>query len=394
MPPSPQSKSQKSSPSSPSRRLLSPQERFGSVASPEPSDELAQPEENSSHPQAPANEPGPTHFDTRASRHGANRSKARHERHHFDREEHRYTPHRVERKPLDSRRRRNSEPVPQQPHEPDETLPADLLPSPTLLRIRAARKRFWRRFAGVSATLAVAGATWALLFAPEFNIERVKVSGLRETSPELVKPLAATLLERNAIRAPKAALVRAVEKLPTVAAARVVVRPSLPPVAVLQVRERTPLLRLGDGASWWVVDAQGMPYRSATARDAELPALTWKRPVQTMKRLDESAWDDARQLVAAIQTLREDKTLPPVREATLDEGGDATLVLRQNDQTPALTLQLGNDAWPQKVRRARVALAFLKRTGRDACELNLVSLRLPRWTPRIAPSTPNTSATT
>ena len=215
------------------------------------------------------------------------------------------------------------------------------------------------------------------------NIERVQITGLHATSPDLVKPIAARLLGHNAFRADKKALAQSVERLPTVADARVVLHPDLPPRVELQVVERKPVLRVGDGTSWWVADEAGLPYRTANAHDARLPALTWKGQVQTMKPLEPKRWADAVRLTQAIeeQQTASKTRLGSIRVIELDADSDATIKVAAPDGND-LTLKLGNDQWSEKLVRASVAMAYFARTKREAAELNLVSLALPRWMPR------------
>lgn len=257
-----------------------------------------------------------------------------------------------------------------------------------------ARKRFWRRFTGFFIGLSLAGAGAAALWAPQFDIEQVTITGLHATSPVLVRPIAARLLGHNAFRAPKAPIVEAVERVPTIAKARIVLRAGLPPRVVLQVRERAPIVRVGNGTNWWVVDAEGVPYRTANARDAALPILKWPGEIETMKRFEAEAWSDAVRLVGAVESTQKGTApLPPVREMTLDASGDAVLSLRKAG-APDLIVRLGNDGWSEKLKRARVALTYFERTHRDAQELNLIA-RAPngtRWTPRPV-SAPNGEAT-
>lgn len=257
-------------------------------------------------------------------------------------------------------------------------------PPPALLRAQAARKRFWRRFWAIFGAISLAGAGAAALFAPAFNIEAVSISGMRATPPSEVRPLVVRWIGHNIFRASKAPIVRAVEKLPTVASARVAFGAKWPPCLELAVREREPILRVNDGTNEWVADAGGTPFRLANAADNSLPEIVWETPVRAMHRFDVGQWSDALRLASAM------KAAPPsafgggwkLREMRLDAGGDATLSLGHSPDAPPLIVRLGNDEWPEKVARARVALDYFARTGRQPQELNLISLHLPRWTAR------------
>ncbi len=259
--------------------------------------------------------------------------------------------------------------------------------SPTLERIRDSRKRFWKRLGAFTAIAIMGGAGAAALFAPQMNIKSVRVTGLHATSPVLVVPIARRLIGHNVFRAPKGATVQSIERLPTVASAQVVLSTDVPPHVELHVVERKPIMRIGDGTSWWVADESGNPYRSANDRDAKLPALTWNGPIQTLKPLDSKKWEDALELVEAVQDQSAPSNsggLGQIRSMELDANGDATLKLKAPDGGEDLTLRLGNDQWSEKLARARVAMVYFARTKRQAAELNLVALDLPRWTPRGA----------
>lgn len=365
-----------SSSPSPSRRLRSPSERFGPPPEPEPEIPIQTPPIESEQETLEVEaEP------VRSS--SAHARKARHERHRFEREEHRFMPRPAARRAVQTRG--HSPRMPAENQAPEAAPVSSPGPSsPALRRIQASRKRFWRRFTGFFIGLSLAGAGAAALFAPGFNIEAVTITGLHATSPVLVRPIAARLLGHNVFRAPKNPIVEAVERVPTIAKARIVLRAGLPPRVVLQVREREPIARVGNGNAWWVADAEGVPYRTANARDAALPVLQWNGEIQTLKRFDVDAWNDAARLVGAVARAQKGTApLPPVREMSLDASGDATLSL-QKTGAPDVIVRLGNDGWSEKLARARVALAYLGRTGRDAAELNLIA-RAPngtRWTPR------------
>ena len=272
---------------------------------------------------------------------------------------------------------------------------ADAPPPPALLRVQAARKRFWRRFWAIFAALSLAGAGAAALFAPAFNIEAVSISGMRATPPSEVRLLAARWLGKNIFRAPKTPIVRAVEKLPTVESARVAFGAKWPPRLELAIREREPVLRVNDGTSEWVADAGGTPFRLANAGDNSLPEIAWGTPVRAMYRFDAGQWSDAVRLASAVKAAPQSALAGgwKLREMRLDTGGDAVLALGNSPDTPPLRVRLGNDAWPEKMARTRVALDYFARTGRQPQELNLISLHLPRWTARpVALATDSSAA--
>ena len=388
MPSSSQSGPPQGPPSSPPRRLQSPEERFGThplyavdaLPAPDaPPDPFAPlPDETPSVANAPRSKNRP--------------SKARHERQRFERASYRVPPRHSTRS-----RSRVAGKSTAHSTSPSQTAPLSSAPvvSPTLNRIRDDRRRFRKRLGAFMLALLVVAAGAGALFAPQMNIESVQISGLHATSPVLVQPIARRLLGHNALRANKNAVVQSVERLPTVASARVVLGAALPPRVELRVVERVPVMRLGDGTSWWVADESGNPYRKANARDAKLPALTWSGPVQTLKPLDPQKWDDALQLVQAVKgqsTTKQSGELGPIHSMQLDASGDATLKLAASDGGTDMTLKLGNDEWEQKLQRARTAMMYFARTKRQAAELNLIALELPRWTPRGATTSQATPA--
>ena len=74
-----------------------------------------------------------------------------------------------------------------------------------------------------------------------------------------------------------------------------------------------------------------------------------------------------------------------LRRVYLDENSAAALrisgkgALKQHGET---LIRLGEEGWPEKLKQARMALAFFERTGRKARELDLVSSDHPRWSPK------------
>ncbi len=360
------------------RRLQTPEERFGKA------DSL---------PVEPAPAPVPDPFVALPAsprpRSQSARLKKRHERHRFEREAHH----------LDARRTNKARTAkPTAP--PSSSTPAGAPKtqaghaSPTLQRIHANRRRFWKRLGTLTALLILASAGAAALYAPQMNIERVSITGLHATSPELVKPIAARLLGHNVFRADKTVIARSVEQLPTVKSARVVMHEGFPPRVEVRVVERKPIVRVGKGNSWWAVDESGNPYRTANAHDARLLALTWSGPIQTLKPLDKARWAGAVRLTEAVTQnqapSKNGEGLGQIRAMQLDESGDATLQIAAPDGAGDMTIKLGNDSWSEKLERARIAWAYFARTKRKARELNLISLDLPRWTARDA-SVENTS---
>jgi len=362
-----------SPPLSPPRRLRSPAERFGPPP-PEPEALLTPPDAGATAPQARPSETA--------------RPLTRYERRRFLRENRRVNPRGRARGTGQGRKGENAQ---GSAASGTSNASAETPPPPALLRVQAACKRFWRRFRAILGALCLAGAGAAALFAPAFNIEAISISGMRATPPSQVRSLVTRWIGHNIFRAPKTSVVRAVEKLPTVASARVVFQAKWPPRLELAIREREPTLRINDGTSEWVADAGGTPFRVANADDKRLPAIAWASPVRAMRRFGASQWSDAVRLASAVKAAPQSAFSGgwKLREMRLDTGGDATLALTNSSDAPPLRVRLGNDAWPEKVARARVALDYFARTGRHPQELDLISLHLPRWTARPVSLTPD-----
>lgn len=272
-------------------------------------------------------------------------------------------------------------------------------------RQRAKMRRFVARVLGVAAILFVVQCAVAALTAPQFAIKRVEVRGLQSTPAQAVEQLAAPLEGQNIFRARGAALAQKVQALPTVATARIVRPLHWPPQLRLEVTEREPLVRVGAGQSWWVADAQGVPFRRANAGDAALYALTAPQfAPQTGKPLPSPQWARARDLVLALEA--DNALAAPTQGASkapgasraprfwqlrrlyLDRDGFAAVRVSGDRNSGAslaaqreLLIRLGEEDWPAKLAQARTALAYFARTGQRARELDLVSGEHPRWRP-------------
>ena len=238
------------------------------------------------------------------------------------------------------------------------------------------------------------------LTAPQFDVNRVEITGTRGAPLPRVQSLARELIGQNVFRAPKARLETQLRAIPIVADARVQRAWSWPPHLKVQITERQPILQVGAGTTWWVADAQGVAFRRADRNDSELDMLT--SPVlqpATGKALPVAQWKRARQLEAAIASdnalvaresgaANRDKFWD-LRRVYLDENSAAALrisgtgALKQHGET---LIRLGEEGWPAKLKQARLALAFFERTGRKASELDLVSSEHPRWRPNAEPT--------
>ena len=258
-----------------------------------------------------------------------------------------------------------------------------------ITRKKARVRRIVRRVLGVAAILFVAQCAVAALTAPQFQVKAVEVRGLSETPAAPVEKLAATLVGQNVFRAPRAALLRKVEAIPTVAHAQLVRSWQWPPQMRLEVTERQPILRVGAGNSWWVADAQGVPYRRAHKGDESLYALAAPQfAPQTGKALPAADWKRARELTLALQSdnalAKQNSSGAPqfwqLRRLYLDRDGFAAVRVSGGAHRELL-IRLGEEDWASKLAQARVALAYFERTGQRARELDLVSGEHPRWRP-------------
>jgi cell division septal protein FtsQ len=241
---------------------------------------------------------------------------------------------------------------------------------------------------------------FATLTAPQMNIKAVSITGAESTPENVLRPIAQKLLGQNLLRANRKAVEKAVEALPTVAYAHVARLPVWPPKAQLQITERQPVLKVGSGNDWWVVDANGIPFRRAAPEDDKLyqvvaPNFT---PEQG-KKLDAKAWMRADRLNEAIladnqiaasaksdsQNSTADTDKAPfwqLRRIYFDKSGLASLRVTGKGELTAhneMLIRLGDEGWTEKLARARVALGYFERTGRHATELDLVSLDYPVW---------------
>ncbi len=271
-------------------------------------------------------------------------------------------------------------------------------------RPRRRMPRFVRRILWLVALLFVGQLGFAAFTAPQFEIKSVEIEGSSATPPEDLRPIAGRLLGQNVLRANRMKIENAARRVPTVADAHVVRLLNWPPKVALQITERAPLLKVGAGLDWWVIDKNGVAYRRPAPEDEALysvvvpefsPALLQKLPPKiwarakeldaALRRDNELASQTANlNSASAPQKMKADssQTAPfwELRRVYFDKDGLASLRLARTAHREML-VRLGDDAWPEKLARARVALAYFERTGRRAAELDLVSLERPVWTP-------------
>jgi hypothetical protein len=175
---------------------------------------------------------------------------------------------------------------------------------------RRAPTPFWKRArlgAGILLLAGLVELVAAAMTAPKFAVDGVELVGLQATSEAEVRPLVASLVGQNWMRADVAGVTRAVEALPTVQAAHIERVFTVPPRLSLRVRveERLPLVRIGAGALWWVADANGVPFRPAGEGDAALYAVTGPafqpERVQVGQALPPAAWHAVTCLLGALE---------------------------------------------------------------------------------------------
>ena len=279
---------------------------------------------------------------------------------------------------------------------------------------RAALARKKGRVRRVVGRIAVAAgvllSVWGVgtaLTAPQFDVSRVEITGTRGPAPLKAQDLARELIGYNVFRAPKSRIETELRAIPVVADAHVARAWSWPPHMKVQISERQPVLQVGSGTTWWVADAQGVAFRRADRNDSALYRLTSSalKP-DTGKALAAASWKSALQLQAALAAdnalvAREsggkgDGKFWDLRRVYLDENNSAALrisdqgTLKQHGET---LIRLGEEGWPEKLKQARLALAFFERTGRKASEIDLVSSDHPRWLPKAETPKPTSAPT-
>ena len=281
----------------------------------------------------------------------------------------------------------------------------------SMARAALARKKGrLRRVVGRAALAAgVLLSVWGIgtaLTAPQFDVNRVEITGTHGAPPAKAQDLARELIGKNVFRAPKARIETELRAIPIVADAHIARAWSWPPHMKVQINERQAILQVGSGTTWWVADAQGVAFRRADRNDSALDRLTSPdlKPV-TGKTLPAAQWKSARQLEAALSAdnalvarenggkgeAKGEAKFWDLRRVYLDKNSAAALrisgkgALKAHGET---LVRLGEEGWPEKLKQARSALAYLDRTGRKASEIDLVSSEHPRWLPKAEEPTP------
>lgn len=264
-------------------------------------------------------------------------------------------------------------------------------------RVRSGRRRvaLWkraRRWAYLLLLLLLGEMGVAMLTSSHFAIARVEVHGLNITTPAQVAPVQGALLGRNWLRAPLSGAKAELEKVPSVQRVEMTRMLAWPPQILIRVSERQPFARVGAGRKWFVVDSQGVPFRVATKEDEALYAVTGPTlQPQLGRALPAAAWNRVRQVARALAQSAAEGERWALRRLYFDRHGFASLRLTGGAQDETL-VQLGSERWPEKLRRARQALAYFEATGRRASTLNLLSYSMPTWTPKTLSQAPVTTS--
>lgn len=306
---------------------------------------------------------------------------------------HEKKPHAVAHKPI-------KEGAPAEPQSDWDKAAQNSMARAALARKKSRLRRIFSRvLLASSVLLAVWGGAMALT-APQFNVARVEITGTQRKAPAKVQALARQLIGKNVFRTPRGRIEQQMEAIPLIASAQISRAWSWPPHMKVLLTERQPLLQVGFGTTWWVADAQGVPFRRADRNDSHLDMLT--SPLlqpSTGKAFPAAQWKSARQLEKA---LADDNALVArenggsgegkfwnLRRVYLDKNSAAALRISGRGSLKAhgeTLIRLGEEDWPEKLKQARIALAFLERTGRKASEIDLVSSDHPRWRPKAEPT--------
>ncbi len=244
----------------------------------------------------------------------------------------------------------------------------------------------------------------ALFRSPCFQVKSVRVTGVRTLRKEQVQFYAQGLIGQPAILPPKGAARRRLMALPEIESVQFNRLPSRR--MTVRVTERQPcfLLEAKQGSGFrvqgsedmgsgfwvlgsgeqtpkpktqnpkpalWVVDRHGVVFRRAYGRAPHLALVQVMadREWRLGDRLTPEDTDRIRKALAVVQRAG----LPSPERFYYHDG---YLSLRLADRT---LVRLGNDEWERKLRRARRAFAFLRKTGQAAEYIDLTSLEVPTW---------------
>lgn len=154
-------------------------------------------------------------------------------------------------------------------------------------RQRFARRARSRRWAAVRRILLllvvfalVAGAGWLVFLSSVLAVERVEVSGVRTVGPGEVARTAAVPVGRPLARVDLDAVRTRVEAVPVVELAEV--DRAWPHAVSIRVTERTPVAAVSTGATYRLVDDDGVLFRTVRRPPRRLPVMhVGRRPGTT-----------------------------------------------------------------------------------------------------------------
>lgn len=271
--------------------------------------------------------------------------------------------------------------------------------APVALPKRRGAPKWLKRVLALVALILVAQLGFMALTAPQFGVHSVDIQGIESTPHDELRLLARRLIGQNLLRLKGAEVERAARLLPTVADARVIRLAHWPPKAALRISERVPVLQVGAGQNWWVVDRKGVPFRRAAEADAALYSVVAPQfTPQVREPLPAKIWARALVLQAALEADNRLAVATKARAEATNEGDEARFwqlrrIYFDRDGLASLRLsraphrellvRLGDEGYAEKLVRARQSLAYFECTGRQASELDLVSLERPVWTQLI-----------
>jgi cell division septal protein FtsQ len=278
-------------------------------------------------------------------------------------------------------------------HDTEEFVDSSEPPEPPRRPLRAPLWKRLRAFCLLLVFLGVMEVGAATLTASHFSVKGVRLAGLSITPQAQVQPIARQLIGHNWLRTNSSAVIRSIQKIPTVDNVRVRRVLGWPLQLKVEVHERQPYAVIGGGSQWWLVDAKGIPYLSLNQPGtSNVDALTGPNfHPQLGRPLPSAQWQKITYLLSTMQRDQQEDQHGfrwDLRRVYFDRNGNVSLRLKDAPHQELL-VQLGADQWPVKLERARVALAYLDRTGQRAKVLNLVSYKIPTWIPQSTGKKPD-----
>jgi len=211
------------------------------------------------------------------------------------------------------------------------------------------RRQWQRRLAAWRTTLiataalgVIAFVTWVVAFSTWLAADEVQVTGTRTVAAERVVAAADIRAGTPLVRVDLDAVRRKVSAIPAVAS--VTAHRSWPRTLTITVTERTPAATIRRQGGWWILDAEGTPYRKTPVRD---PALV---VVEFHAEHDQAALRE----VAAVTMSLTSEIRTQTRRITASSMDSISLVLRGGRQ-----VMWGSSA--ESERKAQVLLMLLKR---------------------------------